>query len=61
MLVVLEIDVDAVPLLAFSHLTFEVEDTEWCSLVEVVPPSIKKTNLEVSSKHLFYQQVKIPE
>ena len=54
------ISVDAYPFLAFPDLTCHLEDTEigifWlhCRLIE------RRPNLEVATKRLLHQQVKIP-
>ena len=53
------ISVDAYPFLAFSDLTFHLEDTGivvfWLHRLIVM-----RLNLEVATKKLLHQQVKIP-
>ena len=57
-MVVAVISVDAYPFLAFSDLTCHLEDTgigvALCHLI------VRRPNLEVATKRLLHQQVKIP-
>ena len=53
------ISVDAYPLLAFSDLTCHLEDTGMCFLVALCCLIVKRSNLEVATKRLLHQQVKI--
>ena len=53
------ISVDAYPFLAFSDLTCHLEDTEIGASGCTVPPDVRILNLEVATKLLLHQQVKI--
>ena len=54
------ISVDAYPFSAFSELTCQIEDTGigvfWFALCRLI---VKRPNLDVATKRLLYQQVKI--
>ena len=52
------INVDAYPFLAFSELTCHLEDTG-CFLVALCQLIVRRLNLEVVTKRLLHQQVKI--
>ena len=55
------VNVDAYPFLAFSDLTCHCEDTEnRCFLDALCCLIVKRLNLEVATKRLLHQQVKIP-
>ena len=58
-LVVAVISVDPYPFLAFSDLTCHLEDTR-CFLVSLCCLIVRRPNLEVATKRLLHQQVKIP-
>ena len=60
MLVVDVISVDAYPFLAVSDLTCHLEDTGMCFLIALCLLIVRRQNLEVATKRLLYQQVKIP-
>ena len=51
--------VDASHFLAFSDLTCHLEDTVWCFLVAPYCLIVRRPNLEVATKRLLHQQVKI--
>ena len=55
------ISVDAYPFLAFSDLTCCLGDTDWnkCFLVALCCLIVRRPNLEVATKRLLHQQVKI--
>ena len=60
MLVVAVISVDAYPFLAFSDLTCHLEDTGMgVFMVALCRMIVRRPNLEVATKRLFHQQVKI--
>ena len=54
------INVDAYPFLAFSDLTCRLEDTGISFLVALCRLTVRRPNLEVATKRLLHQQVKIP-
>ena len=56
---VVVISVDYYPFLAFSDLTCHLEDTITCFLVALCHAIIRRLNLEVVTKKLLQQQVKI--
>ena len=59
MLVVAVISVDAYPLLAFSDLACHLEDTGVGVLVALCLLIVRRPNMEVATKRLLRQQVKI--
>ena len=58
MQVVAVISVDAYPVLAFSDLTCHHKDTRICALCRLI---VRRQSLEVETKRLLHQQVRIPE
>ena len=52
--------VDAHLFLAFSDLTCHLEDTGMCFLVAMCRLIVRKPNLQVPTKRLLHQHVKIP-
>ena len=60
-MVVAVISIDAYPFLAFSDLTCHLEDTGiGVFLVALCHLIVRRLNLEVVTKRLLHQQVKIP-
>ena len=51
---VASISVDAYPFLAFSNLTFHLEDKEIYFLVALCHLIVRRLNLEIATKRLLY-------